>query len=101
QMAQRQITNALIDRTPVAADQSGRDWMRAHPYVRAHLSTHAAAAGRLDELIIDEQYLLAAVPDQLLAVLPIARNQLARTAARAYRLAAHYLRTKSADERAE
>ena len=34
-----------------------RDWPEAHPYILAHLATHAAAAGKLGELVTDPGYL--------------------------------------------
>ncbi|MEW2613018.1 caspase family protein [Streptomyces sp. NPDC047880] len=43
-----------------------RDWSRAHPYVCAHLATHAAGAGALDDLIEDAGFLVAADPSTLL-----------------------------------
>ncbi|MBT2451969.1 caspase family protein [Streptomyces sp. ISL-43] len=37
-----------------------RDWPRAHPYVRAHLATHAAGSGALDDLIEDASFVVSA-----------------------------------------
>jgi WD40 repeat protein len=55
-------------------------WKQADPYLRIHLAAHTAAVGRLDELVEDPRFLLAAVPAGLLSVLhavdrtaPIAR----------------------------
>src|SRR5262249_38092512 len=40
---QAAITQALVSTVPLGA--GGPDWSAAHPYVRAHLVEHAAAAG--------------------------------------------------------
>ncbi|MDH6115042.1 hypothetical protein P3T36_007331 [Kitasatospora sp. MAP12-15] len=52
--------NPAPDRVP------DRDWSRVHPYVRAHLATHAAASGDLDDLIEDASFVVAAEPSTLL-----------------------------------
>ncbi|WP_446039606.1 caspase family protein [Streptomyces sp. SID1121] len=52
------------------------DWSRAHPYVRAHLATHAAGAGVLDDLIEDAAFVIAVDPSTLL---PAVRHALRRT----------------------
>ena len=52
-----------------------RDWSRAHPYVRAHLATHAAASGELDDLIEDASFVVHAEPATLL---PAVRQALRR-----------------------
>ncbi|MGV4983644.1 caspase family protein [Streptomyces sp. NRAIS4] len=43
-----------------------QDWTRAPYYVRAHLATHAAASGALDDLLEDASFLVSAVPSTLL-----------------------------------
>ncbi|MFI1368879.1 caspase family protein [Streptomyces griseochromogenes] len=53
---QRSLTQALVRQVPVAAD-GGRDWSAAHPYIREHLATHAAAGGVLDMLLHDDGFL--------------------------------------------
>ncbi|MER5934696.1 caspase family protein [Streptomyces sp. NPDC002054] len=50
----------------VPGREAGRDWARAPEYVRAHLATHAAAVGLLDDLIEDAAFVLAADPSSLL-----------------------------------
>ena len=52
------------------------DWSTADPYVRAHLPTHAAAAGRLAELAADPGFLLAVDRASLVRTLPstVSRN---------------------------
>jgi len=77
-----------------------RDWWAAHPYVRVHLATHAARCGRLDELLKDPGFLLAAEPDPLLRALPVVRDQQARRTAAVYRGVVHQLRAAAAGEAA-
>ncbi|MFG2292961.1 caspase family protein [Streptomyces sp. NPDC048603] len=43
------------------------EWARAPAYVRSHLATHAAATGRIDDLIENAAFVLAADPVPLLA----------------------------------
>ncbi|MFF4948519.1 caspase family protein [Streptomyces chattanoogensis] len=43
-----------------------RDWSRAPSYVRAHLATHAAGSGALDDLIEDASFVVSAEPSTLL-----------------------------------
>ncbi|MFC8225156.1 caspase family protein [Streptomyces sp. NPDC057287] len=52
-----------------------RDWSQAHPYVRTHLSTHAAASGELDDLIEDASFVVHA---DLATLLPAVRRALRR-----------------------
>lgn len=63
---QAQITEALMSQ---AEKDSKRHWNLANPYTLRHLATHAAAAGRLDELLNDSRYLLYAEPQKLRSVL--------------------------------
>ena len=62
----RRIVEVLLAQTPVRNANGEKDWLRAHPYLRAHLATHAAAAGMLGSLTSDPLYLLTADPDRLL-----------------------------------
>ena len=65
---QRAITTALTSHVP--RRHSGRpDWPASHPYTRAHLATHAARGGSIDDLAQDPGFLLAADPPELLAAL--------------------------------
>ena len=96
---QQTITNALVSLVPLR-EGGARDWPAAHPYTRAHLATHAAQAGRIDDLLTDPAYLLAAGRPQLLAAAGTARSAPARAAADAYRRAAHHLRTAPAEQHA-
>jgi len=63
----------------------------ASSYLRQHAADHAAAADRLDQLLEDPQYLLAAEPTRLVPHLGRPRSTTARTAAIVYRQAAHDL----------
>jgi hypothetical protein len=75
-------------------------WAHADDYARRHLATHAAAAGRLDELIVDPGFLLVAEAKPLMSALGSAFTEDARLAASAYRLAHHRLdRASPADRR--
>ena len=59
--------------------------------MRRHLAAHAAAAGILDDLLLDPAFLLTAHPPGLLAFLSEARSQAARRASAAYRRVVHRL----------
>ncbi|KAB2352597.1 WD40 repeat domain-containing protein [Actinomadura rudentiformis] len=74
--AQRRITKALIATVPSQPDTGRLDWANAHPYVLAHLATHAAAAQEIDDLIADVGFLCHADLTSLLAAL----NQVTTTA---------------------
>jgi WD40 repeat protein len=95
---QNKIADALLRIVPVRDGR--RDWRAAHPYVKAHLVTHAMAAaedsafGPLDTILVDPGFLLAADPQRLLRAVPKARDRSARLAARAFSLTVDYLRTK-------
>lgn len=55
--------------------------------IRTHLATHAAQAGRIDDLLADPGYLQAAARPQLLAALDAASSATARATADLYRRA--------------
>ncbi len=59
------VTRALLASVPVDSATGLRDWSAAEPYVCAHLATHAAEAGMLDELVVDPLFLLTAEPGAL------------------------------------
>ncbi|MEI5582559.1 MULTISPECIES: NACHT and WD repeat domain-containing protein [unclassified Agromyces] len=62
------IARALLDSVPIA--DGGRDWARAHWYVRRHLADHAAADDvMLSELVRDLDFLAVAEPSRLGAAL--------------------------------
>jgi WD40 repeat protein len=70
---------------------STKNWLNADDYVQAHLASHAAAVGRLDELLTDPLFLVAAEVDGLVRELHKAVGPEARSAARIYALASHNL----------
>ena len=79
---------------------SGRpNWPASHPYIRAHLATHAAGGG-IDELAQDPGFLLAADPPELLAALDRTTSRPANAAASAYRNALPLIRRHPATEHA-
>jgi WD40 repeat protein len=86
---QDRYTGALIDLVRIRA---GGDWAAAPRYVRDYLATHAARAGRLDELLGDIRFLLAADPDRLLLALPTATTPEGMETARVYPHAVRSLR---------
>ena len=62
-----------------------------HRYLRDHAAEHAAAAGRLDQLLEDPLYLLTVDPARLVPYLDTARSVPARAVAAVYRQSAHHL----------
>jgi WD40 repeat protein len=88
---QRAITAVLTSQGPRRPGGS-RDWPASHPYTRAHLATHAARGGIIDDLAKDPGLLLAASSSELLAALNTATDRAARAAAAAYRSALPLLR---------
>ena len=96
---QQAITETLLTQVPVRTG-GWPDWAAAHPYTRTHLATHAAHAGRIDTLLTDPGFLLAASRPQLLASLEAADSSHGRAVADAYRRAAHHLRAKPGREHA-
>ena len=87
---QRSMTEALIDSVPHAPDSTQKEWLLANRYIRRHLPAHAAAAGELDDLLLDPMFLVAAIPSGVLPVLRAAAGRDARRASRIYKMAAHY-----------
>jgi WD40 repeat protein len=98
--AHQTYTSVLIDTVPRLSGSSRKDWLAAHPYVRTHLGSHAANAGRLDELLDDVGFLVAADPSRLLRALASTGSAGAVQATRIYRQAAPQLRRKPVPERA-
>src|ERR1039457_6953862 len=107
---QRAITDALITLDPphvngkqdsgiLPTSRSASDWSGAHPYVRAHLATHAQRAGMLDSLLLDPGFLINAEPAGLLAALPAAQRPDAQLAGRAYQRAVYQLQGQPEDYR--
>ncbi|CAM5594930.1 AAA family ATPase [Streptomyces purpurascens] len=84
--AHRAFTVVLREAVPYHLDGT-RDWGRAHPYALRHLATHAVAAGLLDTLLADTEYLVHADCDTLALHLLRAESDLARLHAAIYLLA--------------
>ncbi|QES51656.1 peptidase C14 caspase catalytic subunit p20 [Streptomyces venezuelae] len=68
-----------------AVDRHRGGWRSAHPYVRRYLALHAGAAGVLDELVQDAEFVLACAPGQLMAALPGLHTPAGRRAGAAVR----------------
>jgi WD40 repeat protein len=90
--AETAITQSLVATVPPGV-RGGLDWLAAHPYLRAYLAQHAAAAGTatLAELAQDRDFLACADPLTLTPLLSPTVPEL-RDAARAYRRARPLLR---------
>ena len=82
------VLTARVPRTLEAT----RDWAHAHPYTLHHLATHAAAAGTLDPLLDDAEYLVHADPDTLLPALDHVRTSQGRLTRTVYRASAGHHR---------
>jgi WD40 repeat protein len=95
---QRRIAETLRQTTANRIDGGGKDWLRAHPYVRTYLASHAAAAGLLDELVLDPFFLVAADREQLLRSIPKVESDEAREARWAYEAVAQHVSTVSPGE---
>lgn len=89
-VAQNHIVDAL-HATVLRDSQDLPDWFSAHRYLQNHLATHAAAAGRLDELVGDPRFLLFAEQLALLQSFRQVRSEKARQARNAYEQVAHQL----------
>ena len=79
--------SALLDMLLSQAEHTG--WQDR--YLREHAAEHAAAAGRLDQLLEDPLYLLTVDPARLVPYLDLAGSAPARAAAAVYRQSAHHL----------
>ena len=88
---QQTITASLTSHVP-RRPGGRRDWPASHPYTRAHLATHAARTGGIDELAQDPGFLLAADPPELLTALDTTVSRPTRAAAGAYRSALPLIR---------
>ncbi len=93
----RLFTVFLQDCVPISRPRP--DWSRAHPYILAHLATHAQRAGMLDRLLLDPGYLVNATPAGLLAALPMARAPDAELGGAAYQRAVHHFREQAEETR--
>jgi WD40 repeat protein len=75
-------------------------WLDADPYLHAHLAAHAVAVGRLDTLLDDAGFLVAADPDGLLDTLRLVGTASGSRARRVVGGARHRLRGRPPGERA-
>ncbi|MET9901697.1 caspase family protein [Streptomyces sp. NPDC006446] len=94
----RAFVDTLTDRVPYRGDAT-RDWSRTHPYTLHHLATYAAAAGCVDRILEESEYLVHAVPDTLTPQLHHATSDTARLTAAVYRNALHLHAPASASVR--
>ncbi|MEW2378588.1 caspase family protein [Micromonospora sp. NPDC047812] len=76
-------------------------WRTAPPYLLRHAIEHAADASRVDDLLVDPEFLLMAEPDAVIRHLGEARSPAAREAAVLYRTSAKRHREATPDERRE
>ena len=88
--------NVLLDMLLGQAEQSA--WQNR--YLREHAAEHAAAAGRLDQLLEDPLYLITADPARLVPHLDAARSARGQAAAAVYRGAAHRIASLDPSARA-
>ncbi|WP_406835589.1 WD40 repeat domain-containing protein [Streptomyces sp. AHU1] len=96
---QQAVTNALLDEVPLDGDGGHRDWSAAAPYIVDHLAAHAAAAGVLDEVLEDAEYLVHAAPRGLLRALNTPGSAQGRVRRSIYRASVHVHATASLPER--
>ncbi|MEV4619048.1 hypothetical protein AB0J74_10140 [Asanoa sp. NPDC049573] len=75
------------------------DWAHTHPYTLRNLASHAAAAGMIDGLAVDAEFLTHAAPDTLIPALRTATGREARLAARTYLTSAHLHRAADVPRR--
>ncbi|MFF0000932.1 hypothetical protein [Streptomyces avermitilis] len=91
------ITDAL--RRAVPGRDGQPNWAAADAYTRDHLADHAAAAGQLDTLTTDAEYLVHATPRNLKPHLGKALTEPARFSTAVYRASAHLHATATPDLR--
>ncbi|MGW4894850.1 AAA family ATPase [Kitasatospora sp. NPDC004240] len=92
------VHRALLDTLPLGAEGTA-DWGFASPYLLRHLATHAAAAGRIDELLPDTEFVVRAHPDALLPALNTARADHGRLVRAVYLASVDRHRDGPVDER--
>ncbi|MFB8128627.1 caspase family protein, partial [Streptomyces mirabilis] len=97
------IAQALARLVPTDPTTGLTDWPAAHPYIRHHLATHAAAGDILNGFVRDAEYLVHAHTLQLLSALalhtPAMRTADARLTAAIYRASADIHSTLTPDQR--
>lgn len=92
------LTRALVARVPRGLD-GGRDWSRAHPYLRRHLAAHAVRGEVLDEVVTEADFLVHAAPDEVMSQLRAVRSRPASRAADIYRTSFAAHRREAPDRR--
>ncbi|GAA1852982.1 WD40 repeat domain-containing protein [Asanoa iriomotensis] len=89
------VLTAQAPRTPDFA----LDWAHAHPYTLRNLATHAAAAGVVDDLAGDREFLVHAAADTLIPALRRVTERDAKVWARVYQTSAHLHRDVATQRR--
>jgi len=74
-------------------------WDRAEPYLLRHAIEHAADAGRVDDLLIDPDFLVNAYPDRVVLHLAAATSRSAQESVAVYRTSLHLHRGVSQSSR--
>ncbi|MFD5334625.1 caspase family protein [Streptomyces hawaiiensis] len=82
------ITSTLLATVPHDARTARRDWQAAHPYLRDHLATHAAAGKCLDKPLRDSDFLVHATPAHLLRAFHASNSDDCRLRCAIYRASA-------------
>ncbi len=95
----KETETAIIDGLVPRGPSGTMDWSTADPYVRSHLAAHARDCGRLDALLTDPGFLVAADVDRLVPLLWDAASPEAKSAAAIVQLASADLRGRAVDER--
>jgi hypothetical protein len=85
------LIDAAETHEAIVAAYAATDPLSWDSYARRNLALHASKAGRLDHLLEDARFLLAADPARLVPHLDAARSAKARAAATVYRRNAHIL----------
>jgi WD40 repeat protein len=93
------IVDACLEQVPERPG-GGLDWALAHPYIRRYLATHAAAAERIDELLVDPGFLTTADPGRVSRAARAATTVEGAAAAAVHLLAAEDLVDLGPPERA-
>jgi hypothetical protein len=95
----RLVHDALLGQVPRASNGT-LSWDRAEDYLRLNMPVHAAAAGRLDDLVLDVGYLVIAAAERLLPYLGHVISESARAASFVYQRTSHQVTGKDYPERA-